>query len=226
VDLQDIAEQAQAYFDAKTAARDQMLGASRRSIRASANAIRALHRYEWDLAHRLMEESRTAIDEGLAAIAEYPDLRSTGYVQDAQKEYAESRITEAVVTGGEIPSREELDVDWAPYLNGMAEAVGEARRHALDLFRAGDTERAESLLSTMDDIYAVLVQMDYPDAVTGNLRRSTDVTRGIMEKTRGDLSLSIVQRRLIDALEDHAREVLGDAEDVDPARGPSGSEHP
>lgn len=212
MDLQDIAHEAQGYFDDKNAARDRALSASRRSIRSSANAIRAIHRHEWDEAHRLMEASRAAVDEALEAIAGYPDLRFSGYVQDAQKEYAEARITEAVVTHGEIPKPEQLDVDWAPYLNGMSEAVGEARRHILDLLRAGEVERSEQLLAAMDDIYSVLVQMDYPDAITGNLRRSTDVARSIMEKTRGDLSLSLVQRRLIEALDTHARDVLGGSE--------------
>lgn len=196
-------------FDEKTSARERALPASRRAIRNSANAIRAIHRGELDDAHRLMDEARQAIDEGLEAVREHPDIRFAGYLQDAMKEYAEARITEAVVTGVELPSPEQLGVEDAPFLNGMAEAIGESRRHILDLLRRGQVERGEAVLTAMDDMYYVLVSMDYPDAITMNLRRSTDVARSILEKTRGDLSVARVQRDLRDALERHAREVHG-----------------
>jgi translin len=139
-------------------------------------------------------------------------VRYAGYLQDAQKEYAEARITAALVAGEDVPGPDDLRVESAPYLNGMAEAIGEIRRHILDLLRAGDTARSEELLTAMEDMYAVLVAIDYPDAITMHLRRSTDVARGIMEKTRGDLSLSLVQKDLRDALERHAGRVLGPEE--------------
>ena len=156
-----------------------------------------------------MEKARAAIREGMEAVRDHPDVAYAGFLQDAQKEFAEARITEAIVDGRELPSPDELGVQMAPYLNGMAEAIGETRRHILDLLRKGEVERSEALLTWMEDLYYLLVSMDYPDAITGNLRRSTDVARGIMEKTRGDLSLSIVQRDLRDALERHAKDVLG-----------------
>ncbi len=191
-------------------ARERALPAARRAIRSCANAIRAIHRSEWDLAHRLMDEARQAIQEGLEAVRDHPDIRYAGYLQDAQKEYAEARITEAVVTGAaSLPTPEELGVEEAPYLNGMAEAIGEARRSILDLLRHGEVDRGEAILSAMDDMYYVLVSMDYPDAITLNLRRSTDVARSLIEKTRGDLSIAIVQRDLRDAIDRHTRDVLG-----------------
>src|SRR5436309_6380309 len=180
------------------AAREKALPAARRSIRASANAIRAIHRRETERARELMQESADAIREGMEATRDEPDVANAGYLQDAQKEYAEARITAAIVDGAEIPGPDELGVQPAPYLNGMAEAIGELRRQILDLLRTGDVERSESLLGTMEDLYSLLVTIDYPDASTGNLRRTTDIARGIMEKTRGDLSLSIVQRQLRD----------------------------
>jgi translin len=196
-------------FDEKMAAREKALTASRAAIRSSANAIRAIHRHDLDLAHRLMDQAEASVRTAVEACADHPDLLYAGYTQDAQKEYAEARTTEAVVSGGEIPGPDELGVQVAPYLNGLAEAVGEARRHLLDLLRRGDVARSEALLDAMDEIYGLLVTIDYPDAITGNLRRTTDVTRSILEKTRGDLSLAIVQRDLRDALDRHAREVLG-----------------
>src|SRR5438067_651710 len=193
------------------AAREKALPAARRSIRASANAIRAIHRGEKERASTLMRESADAIREGMEATRDEPDVAQGGFLQDAQKEYAEARITAAIVDGSEVPGPEELGVQIAPYLNGMAEAIGEARRHILDLLRGGDVERSEAILTTMEDLYYLLVSMDYPDAITGHLRRSTDIARGIMEKTRGDLSLSLVQRSLRDALERHADELRGGA---------------
>jgi translin len=156
-----------------------------------------------------MDQAKAAIDEGLSAVRDHPEIRFAGYLQDAQKEYAEARITEAVVTAaGELPTPEELGVEDAPFLNGMAEAIGEGRRHILDLLRHGEVDRGEAILSAMDDMYYVLVSMDYPDAITMNLRRSTDVARSLIEKTRGDLSIAIVQRELRDALDRHAKDVL------------------
>jgi translin len=210
VDLDEVSQQVRARFDAKMRARERALPLSRQAIRSCANAIRAVHRGELDRAHELMAEAKAAIDEGLAAVEDHPDIRFAGYLQDAQKEYAEARVTEAVVTGAaEIPTPADLGVEDAPYLNGIAEAIGEARRHALDLLRAGRVEDAERVLVSMDELYAVLVTIDYPDAITGNLRRSTDVARSLIEKTRGDLSVARVSKDLHDALDRHARDVLG-----------------
>jgi translin len=212
VRLEDLARSFHERFDVKMAAREKALPAARRSIRASANAIRAIHRHELDSARALMHESADAIREGMEAVRDEPDVANAGFLQDAQKEYTEARITGAIVEGEDLPGPDELGVQLAPYLNGMAETIGELRRQILDLLRAGDVERSESLLGAMEDLYSLLVTIDYPDAITGNLRRSTDVARGIMEKTRGDLSISIVQRSLHDALERHAKDVLGKGE--------------
>jgi translin len=210
VELDETSERILRRFDARMSARESALPASRAAIRSCANAIRAIHRGELELAHRLMDEAKGSIQAGLEAVGDHPEIRYAGYLQDAQKEYAEARITEAVVTASEhIPSPEELGVEDAPYLNGMAEAIGEARRNALDLLRHRRVAEAESVLEAMDDLYAVLVTIDYPDAITGNLRRSTDVARSLIEKTRGDLSVARVSQDLHDALERHARDVLG-----------------
>jgi translin len=210
MNLDQISEEVRVRFDHRMNARERALPAARRAIRSCANAIRAIHRSEWEQAHRLMDQAKEAIDEGVLAARDHPEIRFAGYLQDAQKEYAEARITEAVVTAvSQLPTPEELGVEDAPFLNGMAEAIGEGRRHILDLLRHGEVDRGEAILSAMDDIYYVLVSMDYPDAITMNLRRSTDVARSLIEKTRGDLSIAIVQRQLRDALDRHAKDVLG-----------------
>ncbi len=217
MDLDQTSERIRLRFDARMAARESALPASRAAIRSCANAIRAIHRGELDLAHRLMDEAKASIDAAVEAVLEQPEIRFAGYLQDAQKEYAEARITEAVVAGADhVPTPEELGVEDAPYLNGVAEAIGEGRRHALDLLRHRRVDDADAILSAMDDLYAVLVTIDYPDAITGNLRRSTDVARSLIEKTRGDLSVARVSQDLHDALERHARDVLGGGEAPSP----------
>ena len=210
MDLGALSSSFQRRFEEKTAAREKALSASRRSIRASANAIRAIHRREFEQADQLMSDSRAALEMGKDALGDHLDVYYAGFLQDAQKEYAEARLTNAVVQAAELPSPDDLDVEVAPYLNGMAETIGEARRAILDLLRRGEVVESERILTAMEDMFYVLISMDYPDAITGNLRRSTDVARGIMERTRGDLSITLVQRNLQEALERHARDVRGD----------------
>ena len=207
MDLSELARSIQTRLDAKHAARERALPAARRSIRASANSIRATHRLEFDTARELIGESRAALDEGLAAVEDHADIRHAGYLQDAQKEYAEANLTLALVTGTDLPGPTELNVEDAAYLGGVSDAIGEARRRLLDLLRAGEVDEAERMLAAMEELFGVLVTMDYPDAITMNLRRSTDVSRSLIEKSRGDLSVAAVQRDLRDALDRHAEEL-------------------
>jgi translin len=205
VDLDDLITSLHERFDAKTDARERALPAARRSIRASANAIRAVHRAEFERAAELIHESHDALADGLSGVDEHPDVRFAGYLQDAQKEYAEATITLALVLDEPLPPPTTLGVEDAPYLNGMAEAIGEGRRHILDLLRTGEVDRGQAVLSSLEDMYGVLVTMDYPDAVTLNLRRSTDVARSLIEKTRGDLAIAAMQQGIERALDEHAK---------------------
>jgi translin len=205
MDLSPISKVVRERLDERVGGRERALPAARRSIRASANAIRAVHRGEFDTAHKLMDDSRAALDEGRDALVDHPQVLYAGFVEDAEKEYAEARLTELLVLGDEILGPDELGVGVGPYLNGMAEAIGEGRRAILDLLRRGQVAEGERILGAMDDMYGLLVTMDYPDAVTGNLRRSTDVARSLIEKTRGDLTIAIVQDSLRESLDRHGR---------------------
>ncbi len=199
--ISEIGERARSALDEKHAAREVALRVSRKTIQACAASIRAVHREEWDDAVRLADEAKAHLDEGEDAIAGHPDLRFAGYFTDAAKEYAEARVTMALVHGDPIPRPEEVGVEVAPYLNGLAEAASELRRRLLDLLRRGEIDQCEGLLSSMDEIYTLLVTMDYPDAVSGGLRRRTDSLRAVLERTRGDLTTTILQKRLQDAIE-------------------------
>lgn len=187
-----------ARFDEMSAVRDTAIGRGRQLIRLSANAIRALHRGED--ATSLLAEARSLMHDLANDTRPYPNVYWAGYVQDAMKEYAEAEITAALIRNEDIRNPESLQVEDAAWLNGLAEAASELRRDVLDALRHDDLARAERLLDAMDTVYGVLVTVDFPDAVTGGLRRTTDQFRGVLERTRGDVTLSMRQSRLERAL--------------------------
>ena len=198
--LDSIIEKIRQAFDARTAARDQALAQARLVTRHAANAIRAIHRGESDVAHQHLTEAMTLVSSMRASLQGYPDLYYAGYTQDALKEYVEATITCALIENKTLPSPDDLGMADATYLNGLAEVVGELRRRCLDILRQGYSQEAERLLTCMDDIYATLVTLDYPDAITNGLRRQTDLVRGIVERTRGDLTISLREQHLEVAL--------------------------
>ncbi len=177
-------------------AREQALVISRQVIRNSANAIRAVHRNDFSEASRLISEASGLLTETDRIRTDNPEIYYAGFLTDARKEFTEANITLAVISGGDIPDAEKLGVDPPAYLNGMAEVIGELRRYILDSLRSDDIGRCEEFMELMDEIYGILVTVDFPEAVTGGLRRSTDAMRGVLERTRGDLTISLQQRRL------------------------------
>ena len=185
-----------AELAAKNAAREEALALSREVIRLAANSIRAIHRHEFPAAEDLQGRAQAALARVSEVLADHGDIYWAGFAQDAQKEFAEACTVLALVRGDPLPGADALGVGAAAYLNGLGEAVGELRRHLLDYLRQGEVERCEPLLDAMDEIYAVLVTIDYPDAMTGGLRRTTDSVRGILEKTRGDLTVAMRQAQL------------------------------
>jgi translin len=192
----DLADEVRHVLDARFTAREKAIVESRKVIRAAANGIRALHRSEWDEADSLIGESGDRLTSISKAIIDNPELSSHGVVVDAAKEYAEARITQAVFTRDPIPSFSDLDIDPVPYLHGLGEAVGEMRRRMLDMLRAERLDEAEGLLEHMDDIVDQLAEIDYPDGMTNGLRRTTDVARSLVERSRSDLTATVVQERL------------------------------
>ena len=194
--LESIAERIHTSLEERTKVRDGLLSQARTLTRHCANAIRAVHRNENELAEKHLTEALTIVQSFREILRDHPDLYYAGYTQDALKEFAEAQIVYALINRLEPPSPEDLQVEYATYLQGLAEAVGELRRRCLDILLKGRPEEAECLLEDMDDIYAVLVTMDYPDAITGGLRRLTDLARGIIERTRGDLTISLRQELL------------------------------
>jgi translin len=215
-ELDHIAEAIRAEFETKTAARDDALAQSRSLVRYCADTIKAIHRADWDSAQAGLARAREAARGLSASVADYPDLYHAGYTQDALKELVEAFATYALVRGEALPSPEALDVPGATYLNGLAEAASELRRSILDIIRQGHDEQAEHLLEMMDTAYNLLMTFDFPDVITGGLRRRVDNLRGVLNRTRGDLTTSLRQHQLRVALERvEARLKVGEGRESD-----------
>jgi translin len=195
-DLSALEEAVRSELDGKYAARELALRNCRQIIQRSANAIRALHRNEPDTARSLIAEARRLIDEAEPPLAEHSDIYHAGFFYDAVKEYAEAELTAALLGGKPLPLPADLKLHAVPYLKGLGEAVGEMRRRLLDQLRAGELAAAQQTFSGMEAIIGLLTSLDYPDGMTSGLRRTTDVGRSLIERSRADLTTTIVQERL------------------------------
>lgn len=217
--LEKIADQIRQKFDVRTTMRDQALALARKLTRASSLSIRAVHRDDKEAMEAQLAEARGLADKLRSNLVNYPDLYYAGYTQDALKEFVEANVTCALIQNHALQTPEELVVEDATYLNGLAEVVGELRRRTLDILRHGYSQEAERLLSYMDEIYSVLVTMDYPDAITNGLRRQTDLARGIIEKTRGDVTFSLRGENLAEAIRSLSSQLNGGQAEVEERGG-------
>jgi translin len=199
--LDQAADVIRADFESVNAARDAAYQRSRALISLCARAIRAIHREEWTGAEALIREAKSAAAELVAGVADHPNLYHAGYTQDALKEYVEANLTYALVRDRPLPTPADLGAEGSTWLNGLAEAATELRRRILDIIRHGHNQEVERLLGDMDDIYSVLVTFDFNDSITGGLRRRTDTVRAVLERTRGDVTTSLRQSELEEALE-------------------------
>ncbi len=194
--LSDIGDQAIEQLTGRNRDREQALSVSREVIRSSANAIRAVHRSDFEEAARLIATAKSRLGDAEHIRSDNPLIFNAGFMNDARKEFTEANVTLAVISAQNIPTVEDLGVEASSYLNGMAEVIGELRRYILDALRRDNVERCEELMEVMDEIYGVLVTVDFPEAVTGGLRHTTDAMRAVLERTRGDLTIALRQRAL------------------------------
>jgi translin len=217
--LESIAERIRQNFDVRTAKRDEALKQARQLTRACSLAIRAVHRDDQEAMEETLAEAQNLADKLRDELKAYPELFFAGYTQDALKEFVEANVTCALIQTQPLQTPEELGVEEATYLNGLAEVVGELRRRTLDILRSGYSEEAERLLGHMDEIYSVLVTMDYPDAITNGLRRQTDLARGILEKTRGDVTFSLRGAQLAEAIRNLSTQLNSGQPDLEESGG-------
>ena len=198
--LNVIVTTARVALEATYQSRERALAHGRALTRTCANAIRAMHRGELSEARLALAGAQAEAQQVATALADYPELLYAGYVQDAHKELAEAACLLALIEGSDLPTPDSLGIEPAAYLNGLAEAASEGRRHALDGLRKGNHARAERMLTAMDEILSALATVDFPDAVTGGLRRTCDALRAVVERTRGDVTMAMVQNRLLERL--------------------------
>lgn len=217
--LEKIAEQIRQNFEVRTSARDEALKKARQLTRACSLAIRAVHRNDFDTMEEYLAEAQKLANTLRDDLKEHPDLYYAGYSQDSLKEFVEANVTCALIQNQALHTPEELGVEYATYLNGLAEVVGELRRRILDILRSGYSQEAERLLNQMDDIYSALVTMDFPDAITNGLRRQTDIVRNLVEKTRGDVTFSLRGQDLTQAINTLRRQLNGDKVEVEERSG-------
>jgi translin len=207
--LETIAERIRHNFDVRTSKRDEALKQARQLTRACSLAIRAVHRDDQEAMEANLAEAQSLADVLRNELKAHPELFFAGYTQDSLKEFVEANVTCALIQNQALQTPEELGVEDATYLNGLAEVVGELRRRTLDILRSGYSQEAERLLGHMDEIYSVLVTIDYPDAITNGLRRQTDLARGIIEKTRGDVTASLRGQQLTEAIRRLSKQLSG-----------------
>jgi translin len=205
--MKEICDHIRVRFDDMDRARERSLGLSRRIIRNSGDAVKAIHRGEWDRADELVRETGDLVKQVNDLLSDKPDIYYTGYVGSAQAEYAEVSVLSAVLRDTAIPSPHELGIDDAAYLNGIGDVVGELRRHILDLIRKGRPAEGEKYLDVMDELYTELMSFDYPDAITHGLRKKTDVARSLIERTRGDLTNALQVKDLKSAMEQFEKRI-------------------
>ncbi len=217
--LEKIAEQIRQNFEIRTSIRDEALKQARQLTRACSLAIRAVHRNDLDVMETCLTEAQTLANKLRDDLKDHPDLYYAGYSQDSLKEFVEANVTCALIQNQALHTPEELGVEYATYLNGLAEVVGELRRRILDILRSGYSQEAERLLNHMDDIYSALVTMDFPDAITNGLRRQTDIVRNLVEKTRGDVTFSLRGEDLTQAISRLSNQLTGDQVDVEKRSG-------
>lgn len=194
--MDEITDRIREQFDGLDRAREAAYGASREVIRSASVTIKHVHREEMPQARKQLQITRELVQKMLAAVGQAPELRYGGFIADAEKEYAEAAIVLACISGEPIPTPEDLGIYGAAWLNGLAEVVGEFRRHVLDLIRRDDNQRAELFLEAMDNIYQTIMSFDYPNAISLGLRSRSDQARGLVERTRGDLTTALRASKL------------------------------
>lgn len=189
-----------ADLEAKHGVRESVLKSCRVIVQKCSKSIKNIHRQEHEAAKELLQEAREMIATARMAASTHPDILQAGYIQDAEKEMVEGHLTLCMVMGIDFPDRHELGVSTQTYLNGAGEAASELRRYLLDRLRQGEVAEAERILGTMETVYHDLTTFDFPDSLTGGLRRTCDALRAVVERTRSDVTMTVVQKQLIDEL--------------------------
>lgn len=199
-EFEPIASEIKLELEKRHLVREEVLKKSRVLIQTCSKAIKLIHRRDFDAASAMIAEARGYSSEMRNAAAGHPEVLYAGYIQDSEKEMVEAAGLLALVSGQSYPTPESMGVGLTSYLNGMGEAASEVRRYVLDDMRAGKFAQAEAMMARMESVYDELTTFDFPDSVTGGLRRTCDALRAVIERTRSDLTLTALQQELVQEL--------------------------
>jgi len=199
--LEEVMKRAAAELRAREKARDEVLSRARRARMLSKQAIMLIHNDDPTEAEAKIEEAKKLLDEVEPPLKEHADLRGFEPVYAAREEYAEASILHGLKTTADFPRPEMIGVPLYTYLLGLGDVVGELRRDALDSLRVGDLEAAEADLDLMEHIYLSLVSMEEASLLLKGLRRKLDIARGVIERTRGELTAEIGRQKLSKSIE-------------------------
>lgn len=185
--IREIVDRADGRLRELDAAREKAVKLSRDVIRLSGWSITALHQGKVDEARKYLGECEATTKELMSTVSPYPELSYSGMVYNAVSEYVEAKLFFSIVVEGRLPDFDELGVHPVPYLQGLADVVGELRRYALESLRHGNVDAAWSYLDVMETIYVALRGLDYPDAILPNFRHKIDVARSLIDGTKAML---------------------------------------
>ncbi|MGQ9720724.1 MAG: hypothetical protein ACUVXA_05300 [Candidatus Jordarchaeum sp.] len=211
-DLESIINLIIDYLDEQYNLRELALTLSREIVRLSGQAIRLIHRLDFDNAIKKISEAKTRVEEINEKLRVHPEFAEKGFISSAFQEYIEASLLLNIIKDEGFISYEKLDVPCVPYLLGLGDLIGELRRHALDSIRRDEIEKAEKLVDLMEEIYVNLMAIDYPDALISGFRHKRDVARSLVEKTRGDITLALQNQQLIKKVQ-NLSELLGGKKD-------------
>ncbi len=175
---------------AKDEKREKVITYSREVIRRAGSSVLAVHKRDRKALAENIEAAKAALEAALTLCRVQQEFYYIGPMPQAFQEYAEAACVRAMVSGKPLPTPSSLGIPVEPYTTGLADAVGEMRRYALDSLRRDDLAEAERALGLMEEIYTALKGLDFPRAVVPNLRRKVDVIRRLLEETRGDVTLA------------------------------------
>jgi translin len=207
MELTDILNGIRDEIDADDQIREKVLPLSRNAVRKCSESIKMTHKKEFAKAKVMVEEAHDII---ASAMSEMPD--STFVSKSKTMDIAYQELTEAanvlsLIEYGKYTPPEKYQIPSRPYLNGLADVIGELRRSSLDSLRRDDVNKAEHLLSLMEEVLEGLQLLDYPNALVPDLRRKCDVGRALVEKTRGDLTRAVGQSKLVKELADFEKRI-------------------
>ncbi|KON31216.1 hypothetical protein AC482_01565 [miscellaneous Crenarchaeota group-15 archaeon DG-45] len=198
--LREVVERAAARLRTREKARDEVLSRARRARMLSKQAILLIHNGALSEAEEKIREARRLLGEAEPYVEEHAELAGFNEVRATAEEHAEASILHGLKASGAFPAPEEVGVPLYAYVLGLGDVVGELRRDALEAMRVGDLEAAEADLGVMEDIYLSLISLEEVSLLLEGIRRKLDIARGVIERTRGELTAEAGRRRLSEAV--------------------------